>query len=176
MPIREVKMGNIKAKITEAITTARTAVKEVPGLEEQFKGLAFEVALRYLLETSDEDQTTITKQHSKVQMSHGGDTVRIQSFAGLLRRLNAKSHTDKVLAIAYYFLKYKDKVVFTKEDVEKEYQAALLPRSKNTNAEINNLIQRGQIMPNKEKVEGRKSYSITQDGIEHVEEKLKKKQ
>lgn len=176
MPNWEVKMGELRSRITKAIKTAEEAVKEVSELEEKFTGPAFEVVLRYLLETGFENQDVAVAKTYKAQVSSAPDTIKIQSFPGLLRRLNAKSHADKVLAIAYYFLNYKNKVMFTKEDVEKEYQSALLPKSKNTSAEINSLIQRGHLMPNGEKIEGRKSYSITQDGIAYVEEKLKKKQ
>jgi hypothetical protein len=168
-----VKMKEIKENIKKQISLAHEISKEIEGLDETYRLRAFEIISSYLLDK----QGFVSTLPSAI--SHNNSTVNlspeIKTFASFLRRLDAKSHADKVLSIAYFCNKVKNSASLTKDDIEVEYKAALIPKSKNTTAEINSLIQRGYVMLNDDKIEGKRSFTITADGITYIEEKLLKK-
>ena len=164
----EVKMTKNK-EIIEKLKITQEIVEEAK-LSREYKQVAFQNVFNYLTYKTDSVREPI-KIDTQTQIE-SQKTLTAKTFAGFLRNTNSKSHANKVLAASYYLLKTKSSIMFTKEDIEKEYKAAFLPKSKNTNAEINGLIQRGLIMPADEKVEGKKCYSITQDGITYVETEL----
>ena len=163
-------MENIKNNIKKKVRIAKE-ISDETKLENDYKLIVFESSLNYLLENVQTSKKVIENDVEPVPVKNftmpSGKT-----FAGFLKSIDAKSHANKVLSVAYHLLKAKNMVMFTKEDIEKEYKAAFLPKSKNTNAEINNLIQRGLLMPAEQKVDGKKSYSMTMDGISYVEQEL----
>lgn len=168
-------MEEIKKYMRKKIKLAEEIVESIEKLDEKYKIPAFEKTLRVLLEGSPHNEMKFkpTLDEKRDETNVHLDSAR--TFAGFIRGLNAKSHADKTLAIAYFLLKIRRKPVFTKEIVEAEYMSAFFPRSKNTNTEINGLIQRGLIMPHGEKVDSKKAFVITNDGMEFVEKDLIKK-
>lgn len=166
---KEVKMEKNK-EIIEKLQIAQKIVNE-SKISQEYKQVAFQKAFESLMEMPKSKEDVYVSHIKQPERTTSLQIDTAKTFAGFLRQTNAKSHADKVLAMVYYFVK-KDKIVFTKEDIEKEYQEAFLPKSKNTNVEINGLIKRGLLMPTKEKVAGKKGYKITMDGMDYTEKEL----
>jgi len=165
-------MANIKEHIKSSIKLAKECVEETTKIEKDYKNLAFKVVLEYLLNSGTKYRDIDIKYDKSEDNENEINIKGIKTYASFLRRLNAKSHTDKILSMAYYLLKIKNKPIFTKSDIESEYKYSLIPKSKNMAVEFNSLLKRGFIMNNDERVDGKKSFSITIDGIEYVEENL----
>lgn len=170
----EVNMTDIKKLISEKITITNEII-ENSTVNDEFKEVAFSKVLDYLLNgpSQKKELNLDNKDLAKFKSTEGDPKSQIisKTLAGFLRKTNAESHFQKVVTIAYYLMN-NNKMIFTKEDIEKEYQNALMPKSKNTNAEINSLIQKGLVMSTGDKIEGKKSFKITMDGINYVEEEL----
>jgi len=159
-------MGNHKEFI-EKLKLSQKIVEESQILSD-YKEIAFQETMNYLNQGPTNKKENKNEEVEKKIPPHISSA---KTFPGFLRLTKAKSHSEKTMSIAYFLMK-KDKMTFTKEDIESAYQEAFLPKSKNTNVEINGLIKRGLLMPTKEKVEGRKSFQITMDGISFVETEL----
>lgn len=158
----EVKMTENK-RIIDCLELAQRVVEQA-NIKEEYRQIAFQKAFDFLVGSNDQAP----------KMEEAKPNIHItKTIAGFLRGSSSKSHADKVLTMAYFFLK-NNKVAFTKEDIEQAYQEAFLPESKNINVEINGLIKRGFLMSTKEKIEGKKCFKITIDGITYYEEELSK--
>jgi len=162
-----VKMTKNK-EIIEKLQVAQKIVNDA-NLNQEYRQIAFQKACDYLIHIPRFEKGI--SEAEKSEQAEPPQKQTAKTFAGFLRQTNSKSHADKVLAIAYFLVK-NDKMTFTKEDIETTYQEAFLPKSKNTNVEINGLIKRGLLMPTKEKIEGKKSFKITMDGMDYVEKEL----
>ena len=176
MIVMGVKMMNTKEKVKQSIKLAQECVSEIKDLAKEYQQIAFQTTLNFLLH--DKPLQSPNEPFSEKHVKHNtryDELTDVKTFAGFLRRTSAKSHADKTIAIAYFLLNAKSKMAFSKEDIEKEYQASFLPKSKNTSAEINSLIKRGYLMANDKKVDGKTTFTITMDGIAYVEEELMKK-
>ena len=162
----EVKMEKYKEFIAKLKLSQK--IVEESQISSEYKEIAFQETMNYL-----NHKPNNKKEYIKEEIK-GGNPSQISSaktFPGFLRLTKAKSHSEKTISIAYFLMK-QDKMTFTKEDIESAYQESFLPKSKNTNVEINGLIKRGLLMRTKEKIEGKKSFQITMDGISFVEMEL----
>jgi len=167
-------MTNMEAKmmknkeIIETLQAAQKIVKDA-NLDQEYRQLAFEKTFECLIHIH-----LPNKMISEIEKPLQDNPMVVHTtkpFPGFLRQTQSKSHANKVLTIAYYYVK-NNKLTFTKEDIETAYQEAFLPKSKNTSVEINGLIGRGLLMSTQEKVEGKKSFKITLDGMDYVEKEL----
>ena len=130
-------------EIVEWLKSAQEIVNEA-GISEEYKQAAFQKAFDSLANRPTTlEQPTKPEQPSEIKTLHLPEA---KTFPGFLRQTTSKSHADKILAIVYFYVKSKNKITFTKEDIEKTYQESFLPKSKNTSAEINGLIKRGLVM------------------------------
>jgi hypothetical protein len=94
------------------------------------------------------------------------------SAGEFIRRLGSKKHVDMVLGFAYYLEKYAETKAFTPADINNCYYDAKMEAS-NTSQMIILNIRRGYLMEAKQdKSAGKKRYTITSSGEEHVERAL----
>ena len=94
------------------------------------------------------------------------------SVGEFIRQLGFKKHTDLVLAFGYYLEKFGGLNAFTPADINTCYYDSKL-ESSNTSQMIILNIRRGFLMQAK-KGEGKKEYTLTHSGVEHVEHSGKK--
>jgi hypothetical protein len=94
------------------------------------------------------------------------------SVGEFIRQLGFKKHTDLVLAFGYYLEKFGGLSAFTPADINTCYYDSKL-ESSNTSQMIIQNIRRGFLMQAK-KGEGKKEYTLTRSGVEHVENSGKK--
>jgi len=162
----EVKMENHKEFIAKLKLSQK--IVEESQISSGYKEIAFQETMNYLTQKPVEKQ-----KHKQIEIETkiSPQISSAKTFPGFLRLTKSKSHSEKTMSIAYFLMK-QGKMTFTKEDIENAYQEAFLPKSKNTNVEITGLIKRGLLMSTKEKIEGKKSFQITMDGISFVETEL----
>lgn len=94
------------------------------------------------------------------------------SLANFLKQKKAKSHADKVITIAVYLYRYRKHEEFTATDIERCYQEALLKMPKNINDRINANRRKGYIDITGSEREGLKTFRITREGLDYVEQGL----
>jgi len=97
------------------------------------------------------------------------------SLANFLKQKEAKSHADKVITIAVYLYRYRNIKEFTATDIETCYQEALLKMPKNINDRINANRKKGYIDLTGNEREGLKTFRITREGLDYVEQGLESK-
>ncbi len=97
------------------------------------------------------------------------------SLGEFLRKLGVKKHTDIVLAFGYYLEKYSGIKEFTPAEINNCYYEAKMEASNTSQMIIRNL-RRGFIMESKmAKKEGKKRYTVTQSGEDHINKTLQQK-
>jgi hypothetical protein len=102
----------------------------------------------------------------------GKVTAKGHSPSEFIRQLGLKKHSDIVLAFGYYLETELDKKEFSPADINNLYYEAKMENSNTSQACINN-TRRGFMMEAKgTKKGGRKKYTVTRSGEEHVEKKL----
>lgn len=94
--------------------------------------------------------------------------------------LNSKKPSDdvkKTLAICFYLETYGELDSFNKEDIEEGYRKAKEKVPSNINYKVSRNIVNGYLMEAKEKKNNLKAWTLTNTGIEFVENsfKIKKK-
>ena len=154
-------------KIAKKVSLAKKAVDSLRGLDKDEKLLVFEILLKKSFFESEQSFEPGTENIGGLMKSLKGAT----SFVVFLKKARVKSQADKVLCATYFCL-LENKKAITLDDIKEKYSKALLKKSKNLNAEINSNISKGYMMQNDKKINSKKSYSITQDGISYLEEKL----
>lgn len=88
-------------------------------------------------------------------------------FNEFASEFSPKSHSQRILTIAYYLYKWEDRN-FTYEDVEKLYEHARWPMPNNPWQTVSELIRKGFI-EEADRLDGRKSFRILDKGIRFVE-------
>lgn len=150
---------DIKQKFTEA--------KElVSDIEEPYQGLALEIVFRWLL-----DQAV-----SPVQLVGPGVRPAISPSMALnefLASRKPKSHKDRVLLVAYYYLHSKNEPV-TRAEIDEAYTLARMARPQNLSDMIGKCIAKGYLMEHPAEKEGKKAWHITQTGEKYLEEQATK--
>lgn len=147
-------------QITEKFNKARELVS---GIDASFRGLALEVVFRWLL-----DQELVSV-HPLREVE--GVPVRLtKQINEFLASKKLKSHTDKVLAIAYHYLTAKGEPV-TKLEIEEAYSTSRLARPQNLSDVVAKSIRRGYLVGSREQKEGQKAWHITTTGEKYIEEK-----
>lgn len=93
------------------------------------------------------------------------------SFIEFASLLDPKTNGEKVLAVAYYLYKWKDKDI-TYDDVEQYFRYARWPLPGNVRDVMSNLIRDGY-MEEAGKINDRKTFRILLKGIRLIEESLR---
>ena len=162
----EVKM--INSQILETIKQAQRIVDQ-SEIKQEFKQVAFQKTFDYLIKRLELSPSVNLAKPETIKQEPMAQHAK--TFAGFLRQTNAKIHQHKVLSAAYFFMK-KNKIIFTRKDIESAYRACLLPKPVNTSQDIGRLIKKGLLMLAEKKIENKKGFQITLDGISFVEKKL----
>lgn len=103
-----------------------------------------------------------------------GPAGRGLSAGEFVRQLGFKKHTDLVLAFGYYLEHQLGAKDFTPADVNNLYYEAKIENSNTSQMCISN-IRRGFMMESKgARKGGKKRYTLTQSGEEHVKARLSK--
>lgn len=152
--------------IKEKIKFAESCVK---GFDEPFKSIAFKV----LLEKSFNELAgpNMNKAEKDMLLPIAIAQTEPTTLPGFMRKMNTKSHIDKVLAIVYFLTQRQSLDAVTVSDIEESYRKSLLKPSTNTNYMLNIAVSRGYLMELGDR-EGKKSWTITQDGIDLMEKLL----
>ncbi len=149
-----------KEQVTEKFNRARELVSSI---DEPFRGRALEVVFRWLLDLE------LVGVHAGREA--GEPPVRLtMQINEFLASKKLKSHTDKVLAIAYYYLHAKSETV-TRPEIEEAYATSRLPRPQNLSDVIAKCVRKGYLVDSREQKEGQKAWQITPTGEKYVEEK-----
>jgi len=88
-----------------------------------------------------------------------------------MQKLNPKSHTNKVLCLAYFLEKYKGLEELSLNDIKDAYKDARLVMPKNISDYLSKLTKKGYLIEvgKKDKL---KSWKLSVDGIKFVESLL----
>ncbi|MFQ5911316.1 MAG: hypothetical protein ACE5IJ_11455, partial [Thermoplasmata archaeon] len=91
------------------------------------------------------------------------------SIGEYVNALRPRNNTETALAIAGYLFKEQNQREFTTQDIEDGFHDILRPLPGNTSQAIANSVKQGFIMK-RDKVEGVYHYSVTQSGLERLQE------
>jgi hypothetical protein len=129
----------------------------------------FETTDAILLDSPNASKPAKTSAKTLALATISGKKMSVGEF---IRQLGFKKHTDLVLAFGYYLEKFGGLNAFTPADINTCYYDSKL-ESSNTSQMIILNIRRGFLMQAK-KGEGKKEYTLTHSGVEHVEHSGKK--
>lgn len=103
------------------------------------------------------------------------DTQKYSSLSQYLRSKNFSSDTDRVLGVACYLFHNENKENFSANCIKTALKDARQNIPTNINAYINQNINTGRIVEDKEnKIDGKKAYYITDDGISYCDDYIAK--
>jgi predicted nucleotidyltransferase component of viral defense system len=91
------------------------------------------------------------------------------SMGEFLKSKDPKSHGDKILVFGYYLENFIDESSFNLNDIEKCYNQARIPKTKNFPQYIAQLIRDGYLMDFEEKKDNKKAWILTDSGLKYVE-------
>ena len=97
------------------------------------------------------------------------------SIGELLNMASPKTHGDKILTFAYYLEHSEGLCSFNLGDIERCYQTARIPKTKNISQYISWLIRKGYLMDAPEKKDGKKAWMLTGPGGKYVENLISRK-
>ena len=127
-----------------------------------------------ILETLKEHTDRLNKIE-KILGANRQDTIDNQdSIRTFLIEKGPKSDVDKVLVVGYYLDRVEQRPGFNVEDIENGIREAKEIAPRNTNLALIGNVKRGLMMENKEKKDGMKTWTLTNDGVGFVENGLKK--
>jgi hypothetical protein len=105
------------------------------------------------------------------QFSKKEDKKTLNEF---LRTKKLDDDVKRTLAIAYWLDKFEKVEFFNTTDIENGFRSARLIVPKNVNDKVNMNIKNGCLTDHKEKKESKKTWYITNTGIELIENDLNK--
>jgi predicted nucleotidyltransferase component of viral defense system len=129
-------------------------------VEEKFKEL-----LNLGARSTPELVVTADKNEAKREAKPGEEISLVEFF----NQKKPKSHGDKLLVFGYYLEKIRGYEAFNIDDIEKCYQDARVPKTKNFSQYITWLIRKGYLMDHEQKKDDKKAWVLTKDGQEYVE-------
>ena len=94
------------------------------------------------------------------------------SISEFVRQMGLKKHTDLVLAFGYYLEKNMGNASFTPADINACYYEAKLESSNTSQMIIQNIRRSFMMLAKAEKEKGRKAYTLTRSGEEHIEKSM----
>lgn len=148
-------------EITAKFSTAKDLVSGI--LDPSDRRLALEVVFRKLLEEGLTAREATTPLPGLARVP-----AQVSEF---LAALNARSHSDRVVGIAYHSLRTERGPV-TSADLGEAYARARTTRPKNMSDVIAQCVKRGYVVEAFERKEGQKAWEITPTGEAYIEEKL----
>jgi hypothetical protein len=114
-----------------------------------------------------------SKEAKGTRTQHNDSSKKNVSVGEFIRQIGVKKHTDIVLAFGYYLEKHSGATEFTPADINACYYDAKM-ESSNTSQMIIQNIRSSKIMEAKNSESKKKSYVLTNTGIEFIESKINK--
>jgi len=132
--------------------------KDLIELKEKLKN--HEERLNQLESLFDKDQAQLSKKLS------------LREF---LISKNPNDDVKKTLTICYYLEMHKGMKIFNKDDLEEGFRRAKEKVPNNINDKVFRNIEKGYLMEDKNKKNNLKAWTLTNSGIEYVNNSFKKK-
>ncbi|HLG22387.1 MAG TPA: hypothetical protein VI382_06200 [Candidatus Manganitrophaceae bacterium] len=139
----------------------------VQGLDEPYRGLAFQVVLERLLQEGADGRRADPKPEAR---EGGKGFTPINEFYS---SLSLKSHTDSVVAIAYYLLHAESAPLFTIREVSERLSKCRAEKPKNLSDVLAGCAKNGWLAEGSQKIGGMKSWYLTSTGEKYFQSKLK---
>jgi len=114
----------------------------------------------------------IIELFEKLETPKLAETLKEESLIEFLKKKGLKTHTDRVVGMAYYLDKYKGVDPFNVKDIEEIYEEARIQPPKNLSDIVAKQAKRGLFIEAKEKKDGLKAWRISAAGIEYIESLL----
>jgi len=114
----------------------------------------------------------IIELFEKLETPKLAETLERESLIEFLKKKGLKTHTDRVVGMAYYLDKYKGVDPFNVKDIEEMYEEARIQPPKNLSDIVAKQAKRGLFIEAKEKKDGLKAWRISALGIEYIESLL----
>lgn len=147
------------------------ALRLIEPLDDHLKAAGFQTILEYLLRGVQSLYSSL-----KTEIESSSPTVRKEfSLPELIKIVNPQSYNERTLIMAYNLLKSKNVEIFNVDDINQEYTKVRMPRPSNQNDVINQLIGKGLFMEVDKRKDGKKAFSITLEGENAVQGKIRSK-
>jgi hypothetical protein len=160
--------------------TSRSYRLRIARGEQQFEAegdKAFVLSMLKRFESGAPDQASrapMVRQAKEKPVRLEGPTGKGLSPGEFVRQLGFKKHTELVLAFGFYLEHQMDAKDFTPADINNLYYEAKIENSNTSQMCISN-IRRGFMMEAKSgKTRGKKRYTLTESGEQHVKARLSK--
>ncbi len=149
--------------ISDVLQRAARIVKDA-GLEERFEPVAFGAVAELLLRAEGgEPLAAVEPLHRAGRLKEG------EAINEFLRRLNLKSHPDRIVAIAFYLLHNQGQLTFNVNHLEEAYTLAREVKPKNFADVAGACAKKGFFTETGRKLDGLKEWQITKTGEAYVE-------
>jgi hypothetical protein len=93
--------------------------------------------------------------------------------AQFIKSKNPKTDLDKTMCACYFLAKHRNTTSITKKDLDEFFPEARMQMPTNMNDMLNKNVERGYLAPTGKVKEGRKSYYVTTEGEQFVENNLR---
>lgn len=98
----------------------------------------------------------------------------VSNLATFIKEKSFASSSDLVLGVCYYMEKYENEKSININDIINSLSSARHPKLSNPNAFINNNVEKGYLIEEKEKKGGKKSFKISVHGISYIDKHVPK--
>lgn len=129
----------------------------------EFRGKAFNVFVEHPLELQEYPAVEGTQSEAAPEA--------VPSAQAFLRSVSPQTVSDKVLAFAAYYFRYKGVTAFTRSDVERWFEDSMEKRPTNTSDSINVNRKKGYFDLAKRDKSGPMTFRLTNDGLSYIEGK-----
>lgn len=134
----------------------RLAQELVGGIDKSFQDRALEIVFRRLLE---EGEVPVAPPPARIDISK----TLPRHLSELLKSKSPKSHPERVLAIACFYLRTKNEPV-TRAEILNEYTNVHLPRPKNMSDVIAQCVRKAWLVSHPDRKEGQNAWFVTPTG------------
>lgn len=97
------------------------------------------------------------------------------SLREFMNSLSMSSDVQRALAIGFYLEQHEQMGSFNAQDIKRGFSLAKEPSPKNINDTINKNIRKGYFMETDERKDGTKAWTLTNSGIESINEEVGQK-
>lgn len=157
--------GNVQ----EVLSRAEKAVATVK--DPSLRPIAFGVILTHMLGERPTKKSSVEVQ-TPAQVTTSS-LLTPTSPAGFVRKLGSSPTTDQILACIYYLAEYRAQRAATSTEIQRIAREAFVSLTKNPAQTLLNLKVRGHITETGAKRGGLMEYTITLDGVEYIEKRIK---
>lgn len=110
----------------------------------------------------------------RINTDNHKESVKPNSLREFVLGKKPKTDTDKIVAVGYHLVCFTSVQALNINDIDRGLREARETPPKNINLAILGNVKKGYMMELKEKKDGMKSWTLTNDGMSYVENGLKK--